>query len=261
MLNIVKTDMRRRTYKNPPIAEALCEFHFVNNTEWDPMFLLEFRRKIESSYPGTPKKQTSVETNIHAQGSKMGTTFFLDQGLERIQFSDESRKHLVSIGQNVISVHVLRPYQSWEKFRVRIENALNNYCSTVPCDGIKRIGLRYINSIEIDHEGDTDLNQYFSVPPTPPPGVSASISRFFDRTELIYDDEPIKLVVFFADTDSIIGRPTFLLDLDLIWDFGENSIDVNHAMEKVEILRDRERDVFESMITNKLRESFDAKQE
>lgn len=225
------------------------------------MFLLEFRRIIKESYPGTPMRQASVEANPHAQGSQLETKFFLDQGLKRIQFPDKNKTNLVSIGRNVVSVHMLRPYRKWEEFKSRIEETLSKYCNTFPCDGIQQITIRYINRIELEFEAGAKLNlsQFFLARPITPPGISARITRFFDRTELIYDDEPIKLIVIFADTDSKFGGATFLLDLELIWEFGDDPIRVDQAMGKVEHLRNRERDIFESMITEKLREIFDAK--
>ena len=251
--------MRRRIYKNPPIEEALCEFHFVNDVEWDPMSVFFFHKEIADSYPETPTRLKSAETTPYTQGNQLRQTYFLDQKSARIQFSDVYKKNLVSIGQNVVSVHMLRPYQTWELFSARIEEILNKYDSTIPCKGIRRIGLRYINKIGIDHDGGVNLQQYFLAIPMLPPGISAGITGFFDRTELIYDDVPIKLTIVFADTDFQINRATFLLDLDLTWEFGDHPIRVDQAMKKVEILRERERNIFEGMITNKLRKIFDAK--
>ena len=103
--------MQRRVYKNPPIEEALCEFRFANDTEWDPMLPLVFRDQIKGAYPGKPVQRTPIEANLHAGSDQAGAAFLLKQELGRIQFPSENGKALVSIGPNVLSAHMLRPYQ------------------------------------------------------------------------------------------------------------------------------------------------------
>ena len=55
-----------------------------------------------------------------------------------------------------------------------------------------------------------------------------------------------------AQTDHI----GFLLDLDVIWETAE-PVALDEALEKTHDLRIRERDAFESVITDKARELFD----
>jgi uncharacterized protein (TIGR04255 family) len=253
--------MQRRVYKYPPIEEALCEFRFVNDAEWDPMLPLVFRDQIKESYPGKPVQRTPLEANLRAGSDQAGASFLLKQELGRIQFPSEDGKALVSIGPNVLSAHMLRPYQRWEEFRPRIEEALSKYSSTLPCDGVRRIGLRYINKIEIENAGSLDLNKYFTVPPMSPQGFPTRITSFITRTEHIYDDEPIKLILTFTDTSAKEGYAAFLLDLDLVWEFGDNPIPAEEAMNRVDTLRERERDAFEQLITDNSREMFDATSE
>jgi uncharacterized protein (TIGR04255 family) len=250
--------MERRVYKQPPIEEALCEFRFASDAEWDPILPLVFHEQIKESYPGKPIQRTPIEANLHAGSDQAGASFLLKQELGRIQFPSEDGKALLSIGQNVLSTHMLRPYRRWEEFRPRIKEALDKYSNTLPCNGIRRIGLRYINKIEIENTGTLDLNMYFKVPPMSPQGFPTRITSFIIRTEHIYDDEPIKLILTFADTSAKEGFAAFLMDLDLVWEFGESPLPIEDAMNKVEILRERERDAFEQLITDNSREIFDA---
>ncbi len=101
--------MQRKVYRNPPIEEALCEFRFVNDAEWDRMFPLVFREQIKDIYPGKPVQRAPIEANLHAGSEHAGAYFLLTQELGRIQFPSEDGKALVSIGKNVLSVHMLCP--------------------------------------------------------------------------------------------------------------------------------------------------------
>lgn len=250
--------MTRRVYKNPPIEEALCEFRFESMAEWDPMLPLVFREKVKESYPGKPVQRTPIEANLHAGSDKAGASFLLKQELGRIQFPNEDGKALVSIGRNVLSAHMLRPYQRWEEFRPRIQEALNQYVDTMPCDGVQRIGLRYINKIEIPSTGSLDLNRYFTTPPITPPGFPSRITSFIVRTEHMYEDEPIKLIMTFTDASAKEGLAAFLLDLDLVCEWSDSPLPAEEAMLKVDILRERERNAFEQLITEDSRGLFNA---
>ena len=222
------------------------------------MLPLVFRDQIKESYPGKPVQRTPIEANLHAGSEQAGASFLLKQELGRIQFPSEDGKALLSMGPNVLSAHMLRPYQRWDEFRPRIEAALKSYSSTMPCDGIRRIGLRYINKIEIENTGSLDLNTYFAVPPMSPPGFPTRLTSFITRTEHIYDDEPIKLILTFTVASAKGGCAAFLLYLDLVWEFGDSPLTVEEAMNRVDILRERERDAFENLITDDAREIFDA---
>ena len=224
------------------------------------MFPLDFHNQIKETYPGTPTQRMPFEANLHAGPDQASAGFLLKQEPGRMQFPSEDGKTLVSIGPNVLSAHMLRPYQNWDAFRPKIEEALIKYSQTLPCKGVQRIGLRYINKIEIEIQNTDglDLKKYFAVSPLSPQDFPATTTNFFARTEHNYHDEPIKLILTFADTAPQEGCAAFLLDLDLVLEFGDNPISVKDAMSKVDILRERERYAFEQMITDDLREMFDA---
>ncbi len=248
--------MTRREYKNPPIEEALCEFRFEPESEWNPMLPLSFRESIKSSYPGTPRQKTPIEADVHAGSENGGPSFLLKQEVSRMQFPSEDGKKLVAIGQNVVSAHTLRPYPSWDVFRPQIKEALESYVKIIGVKGIRRIGLRYINKIEVDVEGTVSLNEYFAVPPQAPQGFPSRFIKFFTRTEYVYDDEPIRLIMNFTDIDTSEGKAAFLLDIDMVWEWVSEPLPTQEAMDKVDILRKREREAFELIITDRAREMF-----
>jgi len=134
---------------------------------------------------------------------------------------------------------------------------LEAYQEIVKPDGVKRIGVRYINRITINDDHLT-LSDFFAVPPQMPDELDVNISNFFLRLETAYVDLPIQLIQTFGSAPSEPGSAAFILDLDVIREWEDDSLPVEEALSQVDTLRDRERDAFEALITDQARGMFDA---
>jgi uncharacterized protein (TIGR04255 family) len=250
--------MDRRQYKNPPIQEAVCAIHFAPGGDWDPTYPSLFYSKIRDEYDGKSREQKllNVEANpkdLQATGAAGMTV----NEITRIQFLTKDGKKVVGLYQDDLSVSVLRPYPGWEVFRPSIEKAVDAYKSTAHPAGVRRIGMRYINVLEVDGNIDT-LLKCLSIPPASLPNSKSHLSNFNSRNEYIYDDEPIKVSVSIAHLVTQSKKPASLLDVDLVWEWPAEPLPLGQAMSKIDELRRRERVVFESLVTDRARALFDA---
>jgi uncharacterized protein (TIGR04255 family) len=75
-------------------------------------------------------------------------------------FFTEDRKMLVQVGPRLLTVNALKPYPHWEGFKPRIEMAWKSLQATIEVQGLERIGLRYINHIELPAQG-VELGRIF----------------------------------------------------------------------------------------------------
>jgi uncharacterized protein (TIGR04255 family) len=247
----------RRQYKHPPIEEAVCEFRFAGEREWDPLATpAKLRERLARSYPGKVKVQNVLSAKP-AKDVQPGPALEMTPGPTRLRFPSEDGKRLVSVAAQLLGVHVLLPYSGWEDFRARIEEALTAYIDVCQPQTFTRVGLRYINRITLKGEDTVPLGDYFRILPTQPEELPSIVSAFVHRAEHLYDDGT-KLVLTFA---SLPPPPpeknTFLLDLDLIQEPAEPR-PITATLATVDDLRQRERIVFEALITDKLRATFDA---
>ena len=80
--------------------------------------------------------------------------------------------------------------------------------------------------------------------------------NFFSRVEYLYEDQPIKVILTFANTPAPEDKFAFLLDIDLIWENAAHPLQLEKAIDTVDDLRKRERDMFELLITDQTRELF-----
>ena len=249
----------RRRYRHPPIEEATCEIRFVPSDAWDPTMPGLVYGELRSEYPAKPVTQGLIEAGIKVTpDGPDGPSVLVRQDLHRVQFRSEDGRRIAAVGPDVLSVHLLRPYTSWEAFREQIRAAIGVYVKVAAPIGISRIGVRYINRIEVQ-ASTVDLPIYFTSPPDPPSTMPQRIRSFITRVEAIYDDsEDTRVITTFASSDTTEDRADFILDIDVVTERSFKTTDLREVMAAVEDLRDRERTAFEALITDEARGLFDA---
>jgi len=175
----------------------------------------------------------------------------------RTQFLNDEENRIIGIGVDVISVHVLRPYESWDGgFRKRVENALEAYIKVAKPAGLVRIGLRYLNKFKLPSEAQ-DLTQYFTVPVGVPNGLPNEVRSFLQRYEFVYPDSSGQLNMTFG-TLPVPNKREVLLDIDIFQDWlSESPLPTDATLSTLDDLKLRERAAFEAMITDKTRALLD----
>ncbi len=253
---------QRRRYKNPPVEEALCEFRFKPGQAWDLTIPGKLQAAFGDEYVGKPQEQRVFQVGLQVQGDKPSNLQF-GEGLARVQLVTGDGKRMVGVGPDVLSIHMLRPYQDprepgrggWEEFRPRIETALEAYSEVAQPVGVIRVAIRYINRIVIP-QGTVRIEQYLKSALPEVDGLPNHVTNFMSRVDYMYQDD-VRIVLSQGSIDAPPDQVSFLLDLDVIWEKTE-PVDESRALMIAEDLRDRERAAFEAVITDKSRELFDA---
>jgi uncharacterized protein (TIGR04255 family) len=252
--------MTRRQYSNPPIEEAVCEFRFAPGSAWNLTVPGLFYEKIKDAYPGEPRQQNLIATEVVAGQTPANPEFTVRQGVNKLLFESKDTKRLVGVGNNVLSIHSLRPYEGWEEFRQRIDEAFEVYLEVAKPVGVTRIALRYINRIAIPSNQEIELRDYFTIyPQIPKDGVPSKMTAFLTRTELIYEDIPIRLVLNLSDAIAPAEQIVIVLDLEIFQDWVEKPLSLQEAISNLYELKQREGQAFENLITDRTRELFNVK--
>ena len=253
---------QRRRYKNPPIEEAICEFRFSPGEDWDLTIPGKLHTELSDEYAGKPKEQKLVEVGLETQAGKPPNLRY-GEGLAKVQLVTEDNKRMIGIGPDVLSIHILRPYQrntdsehvGWEEFYPRIIRAIEAYWKVSKPTGVTRIGVRYINKIVIP-QIKVRVEDYLKCALPNVSGLPDQLNGFMSRVEYAYGDN-VLLVLSQGSIEAPPNNVGFLLDLDVIWQ-GADPISEEEALTKISNLREREREAFENIITDKARELFDA---
>lgn len=245
-----------RKYRRPPIVEAVCEFYF-DMTQWDDMVPGLYYDRVRKQYP-RKKELQAIAVEIGVGTGICGSR--VTPGGKRYQFISDDEKRIIQIERNLLVVNQLRMYPHFESWKPIIISALKQYCALTSPRGIKRLGMRYLNRIEIPSDRFT-MEDYFQVYPEVPRELGGSHGQYLLRLEMspVQSGHQLLLTLGTAPVNrsGISGQ---MLDLYDVIEFKESlppreiTAAIDEAHENIET-------VFENCITDKLRELFDRKGE
>jgi uncharacterized protein (TIGR04255 family) len=240
-----------RKYANPPVAEAVCEFRVSAETAWDLTVPGLVYERIRNEFP--TREERRIQEVMLAQ-----TPEGLQQQIHlspRALFLTEDRNSFIQVGPRLLAVNVLRPYPNWEVFRAKIQRSLEALQDVVHVAGWNRLGLRYINRIEIPMKS-VDLDDYFDFRPYLGKGLPQNMAEFIVGILLPYRDGKDHCKVQFTnaapDNTEYAG---FLLDFDYFLSM-PGGVDELPAMEWVDSAHEAIEDLFEGCISDRLRGFF-----
>src|SRR5215217_2557646 len=202
----------KRSYRKPPIIEALCEFQFEPSQPWDGTFLGPIYDKVQSVFPKKrPVDTLQVQFGLSGQEAPAPNVVSMPGSM---WFVREDERVLMKVGPDVVSVHHLQPYSDWETLKGYIERALDAYRQVVNPSGIRRLGLRYVNRLEVPSQ-NAAIEDFLFASPSIPEKLPQQFSRWVQRVEIPY----VKLQGILALQSGSIHEEgqenaAYLLDLD-----------------------------------------------
>lgn len=241
-----------RKYKNAPIIEALCEFQFSPTSPWDLAIPGLVYEKIQRDFPKRRQvKHLDVDVSAKSEGveQEVRTT-------DRIQFLRHDEKALIQVSQNLLAVNHLRPYPTWEGFLPLIRKGFDAYYEVAKPVSIQRIGLRYINRIELPGP-KVKLEDYLAFYAFLGPDLPQDHGPFIVGVDIPYENERDGLRLQMSSANSQKpGMLAILLDLDYSLR-RPASIGFDATFGWIEIAHSRVEEVFEGCVTDTLRRQFD----
>jgi len=243
-----------KKYEVPPVIEAVCEFKLAPETPWDltiPGLIYEkigdeFKHKEEHSNQEVTFSNTSKGLEQQIQTS------------QRIRFLTDDKKTFVQLGTRILSINQLQPYASWEEFKPKIKTAFDALAEIVEINNIERVGLRYVNRIDIPipKSSKIDMDEYFDFNPHVGKNLPQDYRKFIIGAQFPFKGgEDICKVLL---TDTVPNKPTsasFILDLDYFLTKPQ-MVSKDTALEWVESAHNNSEGVFEGCITDRLRRLF-----
>lgn len=240
-----------RKYANCPLVEAVCELRLTRDSKWDLTIPGLIYEKVKDEFPNKEQRLIQeAELTKDSQGMQQQI-----RTSERAVFLSSDRRTFIQVGPRLLAINRLKPYLSWDEFKPRIERAFTTLAGTVDIEGIQRIGLRYINRIEIPC-ASVDLDDYFEFRPFFGDNLPQSMASFVVGCLLPFfdgrDSCRVQLTNAVPEED---GNVAFLLDLDYFLDRPQ-AVPGNEVLEWVETAHEKAEELFEGCIKDSLREIF-----
>jgi uncharacterized protein (TIGR04255 family) len=238
-------------YPNAPIIEAVIDFRVAARDGLTVEDLLLVTECLKPEYPEVvPLTRGTAQIDVGQQ--QLSTIEIVPMGYT----CQTARKDWIYQAQlGGLSVSRLRPYTHWPELRKEAQHVWDKYSNVVRPTAINRVGLRYINRIDIP-QTTIDLEEYFGTYVRISPDISAGINHFYFQVQIPQEDIASVCIINCAglpppkpDTLSI------LFDIDLFTDVSVN-LAADDAWSLLETMRKRKNTIFEASITDRTRELF-----
>ncbi len=200
-----------KKYGNPPIIEALCEFQFIPSRPWDLTIPGLIYERVKNKFP---VRQQQVGIGVQFRPTEKGLEHKVEPAPPRIQFHKKNKTALIQVAPDLLAVNQLRPYSTWAKFKPMILETLKMYREIVNPKGFKRIGLRYINKINIKAKS-IELSEYVDFYPYISKELPQVKTSFISRVEIPYLNNRDLMVITIGNASPEISEMlTIILDID-----------------------------------------------
>ncbi len=245
----------QRSYKRPPVAEAAIELRFEN-----PISQSDLERaaaRLEKEYPISETELAQTVTVDNLAGSATFSSTW--QGIKR---SSVDRTDVTIFRTGTLVVGHLAPYRGWEHLFERIKNAwLALARATGENIALSRIGVRYINRVDIPENNGDDISlfNYVRFHPQAPEGLIENVPITEYYSHVVYpmpeDGFAVRLVAASA-LSPLVYHKSLIFDIDVFRDH-DLPRKVDEVWQQLSVMRDRKNMIFEMCVTDKARELFD----
>ncbi len=239
-------------YRNPPIVEAVCEFRFSADTPWEQNLSERFYDAVKERFPIRESRREQI---IQIKTDNKGTTEHRLEAIETPIFLAGDRRTLIQIGSRRLSIHRLKPYRSWDDFRLTINQAYDTITSLTKATGFDRIGLLYVDKIEIPGD-DIKLADYFTFYPHCGEGLPGDVMNFMVGCDFSYNQnrDVCRLSLTRAMPERQ-GASAYLLTIDYFL-ARRNTVEPQNALMWVDEAHNMIKTLFGGCATEKLEEIF-----
>jgi uncharacterized protein (TIGR04255 family) len=239
-----------KTYGAPPIVEAVVEVRFSSPVARKKMD--QATKRLTHFYAvRTDMKNRTVQFNVAAKVAD-----FTDVG-DIFKVSSAQESESATIGENSITFSQLAPYPGWDVFSARIYRDIESVKKILPFGSINRVGMRYINRIDLAAGLKQGFpSDFIQIKLGLPKAYGKNIVHAAIGCQFDIGDDPLRVILNTGFADSPIpGLKSMVLDLDII---AENRppADVKGLFAILSEMRDLKNELFESSITETARKRF-----
>ncbi len=241
--------LKNRHYDQAPIKEAII---YIQIEDPSSLTLANFWKSISppQGYAG-PQKVMMGQLRGQFEGGVPTATAKQDQ--IGYAFVGGEGKHVVQFRVNGFTFSRLAPYLTWEQLRDEAKRLWNSYRQIVGPLPIIRVGLRYVNQLDLPMPM-RDLRDFIRLYPEISSDLPQQVGGFFLQVQIPQADLGAMLIL----NEAMVPPPgpnvaSIVLDID-VFSQGLKLESDDEVWNMMETFRLRKNLVFEGCITNNTRE-------
>jgi uncharacterized protein (TIGR04255 family) len=237
-----------KSYRRPPITEAVIEIKVEGPIERG--LIDKVKDRLLTNYPIGPQENTNFNIELGAEPR-------VQKQFLGYRLTAPDGAGVVSVAHSSIGTSKLAPYEGWEPFIARARENWEIWKRSVGWRKVIRVGVRYLNRIDIPNRSRLSLSDYLGAYIEVPSKVMPIMASFaFSTTGPLGEDE-CNLVINSSSTASpLLDATSFIIDLDVS---RERDLPQNDEglWAFIDLMRAHKNRVFEGCITDNTRNLFD----
>ena len=244
-------------YKRPPITEAVIGFNF--SSPLSKKELSSLSRKLGKLYPNQQIiPNLSFKVGITDINFEKAETSIEKEDTYRL--SRENMTQIVVLSKSSFLFSQLAPYQGWDHFFNSFVITWEIKSKAIGYREVSRIGVRYINRIDIPFENELiEYENYLNIYPLLPKSFG-HLDAYATQVSMPLSNIGCQLTINSAVVESpILNHRAFVIDLDIFNDKNIPKIDTDIFNLLKEIRQEKNR-LFEESITDNARKLFNHEQ-
>jgi uncharacterized protein (TIGR04255 family) len=233
-----------KVYNRAPITEAVIE---IRTSPIDVAQLERLVARFSRKYPAPHQKLIDFRLQL---GEVSSTA---NQKLSGYRLSALDGSKILMVGMSSIATVKIAPYEGWENLFEDAQDNWKIWLKIIGWRSITRIGVRYVNRIDIPTHERIELTDYLTIQPALPKSLDTGIEHFAMNVVIPLGEDGQRLVLNTGSVASpIIGNQSLILDLDVSREHDLPSDDAS-LWSAISTIRDKKNEIFEACITDKTR--------
>jgi uncharacterized protein (TIGR04255 family) len=237
-------------YKRPPITEAVIEVRLANIL--DVKTIEKLKDKFADTHPLPPIPLLDYKVDISDSGA------MVSKNVNGYRITSADGLEIVTIASNHLATSKLAPYEGWESFFDGAMKNWNVWKRVVGWKPINRIGIRFLNRIDIPTMPDIPIEtaDYFNFSIDMPNFKAGKMHAYLVQASIALNQEYFRVTLNSGNVPpALIGHQSFVMDIDL---YREQELPQNDEglWDCINSARKLKNEVFETCITDKTREIF-----
>lgn len=200
-------------YVHPPITEAIIEV--IVGQELIPTDLEKIAKQLGKVYSHNQVISSFGFQINHQQTS--GSSVAINSAPKGFRLNSEDQADIAIIMQNGLTVARLAPYQGWDPLYKKFVNAWKSWKKVAKTKPISRIGVRYINRIDIplNRENKIELEDYLTFYPKAPELSHSPMTEYLIRVTQPINSQWAATMTSTLLPPPLINHISLLLDIDI----------------------------------------------
>jgi uncharacterized protein (TIGR04255 family) len=238
-------------YKRPPITEAIIEIRLEQPLSSDEVEGLH--RRFKGEYQSS---EDFVSLNVEVKMKTRSASF--EERSSGYKLSSADRADVLLVTSAHMTCSRLAPYMGWDSFRARAGEHWRTWKRVVGYRKIRRIGVRFINRIDIPGtKGELlKISDYLRV--YVEAGALGTMEGYTMQVSGLIAEDNCRLLINSGLVPSpLVDHASVMLDIDVSRE-GDAPQRDDEIWALIDRIRFHKNDIFEKSVTDKARELFNA---